>query len=41
MIVQIDGENEMTTKTDPFYEYILKNLKKRRRKSNPEENHND
>jgi hypothetical protein len=41
MIVQIDGENEMMIKVDPFYEYILKSLKKRYRKTSPGENQND
>ena len=41
MIVQIDGENEMMIKVDPFYEYILKSLKKRRKEIKAEENQND
>jgi hypothetical protein len=40
MIAATNGENVMMTKVDPFYEYILKSLKKRRRKNKVEENHN-
>jgi hypothetical protein len=37
LIVLIDGENVTMTKVDPFYEYVLKSLKKRRRKIKVEE----
>ena len=32
-----DGENVMMTEVDPFYEYVLKSLKKRLRKIKSEE----
>ena len=32
MNVVINGENEKMTNVDPFYEYVLKSLKKRLRK---------
>jgi len=37
MNVVINGEKEKMTNVDPFYEYILKSLKKRRRKTKTEE----
>ena len=39
--VCLDGENETMTNVDPFYEYILKSLKKRRKEIKAEENQND
>ncbi len=37
MNVVISGEKEKMTNVDPFYEYILKSLKKRRRKTSVDE----
>jgi hypothetical protein len=37
MSVVINGEKEKMTKVDPFYEYVLKSLKKRRRTLKVEE----
>ena len=37
MIVITDGEKETMTKVDPFYEYVLKSLKKRIRKTKVDE----